>query len=370
MSAPDFLNDALKRWFSAPLGLADNDQAKTLRLKQARNVQRFRLGRPYSSAKVQFRKKPTTDVLVGHLFCFVQGPQRRVCIINLRTAEETFVGSPRPIENMHASNEILAFSGFKKCYVRSTSTDDAECKEFRIPGVGRTRSLTCSGRTVAYSYTTYSDQQPYHMNIYLFDYDSGRGHSFCPPFPEIAPEYAHLDWETHEVVLLDSRSRTVAVFYDNTSDDFSSLVYYVLCSFAGDKISCGSIRLRGVKLECFDGPVVVDRKGTPAITISSYVDVEVRSSLHQRSDDRTGSYRQMFLICPPEPGKEEYILQEIELNTMVCAFEERIGYWNGVVYKGIGCKQGPAAFCLRAGKWEKMDVRMLQHNIQSLASAF
>jgi hypothetical protein len=172
----------LAAWYDAPLSQFKNDHDHALHVKAAEHVQRLCSGRPYSFARKMMATAKRPSFLIDDTFCYVAPSLNQVCLLNLRTAKQVVVECPDGIEHVDASSEIVAFASWRACYARPISIDNGECKEFKVPGIGLPRSLTCSGRTVIFAYPKMSKIRE--VLVYVFDYDCGLGHSFSPHIVE------------------------------------------------------------------------------------------------------------------------------------------------------------------------------------------
>jgi hypothetical protein len=151
----------------------------------AEHVHRFHTGRPYSFGKVRVGYHSSyaiQSILVDDNFLYLKQGDRSIFVKNLRTSACFGISTPKQIRSFTASSELIAVATYQECYVCPYSEDIGSRKKFRIPYVGTERALTCSGRTVVHSATsgiTLTARRHHEdLTVYVFDYDSGKGHLF------------------------------------------------------------------------------------------------------------------------------------------------------------------------------------------------
>lgn len=178
---PDVVNQKLKAWYgkTLPTSVNPGEDDYVVRQRQAEHIFRICTGRPYNSLSIPIPWHPSTVVVVGDHFAWLNRDCRVLNVFNLRTGKIWQKQSParERFYGLKASDELIVFCTYKSCYASTLSGD--ESKNFRLLKP-EPASITCRGRTVAYGSALDTDS----ILIYIWDYDSGQGRSFEIPYTE------------------------------------------------------------------------------------------------------------------------------------------------------------------------------------------
>ena len=158
----------------------------------ARNVHRFRTGKPYDCLrppwaaascmdKVQGHVDMLVDMLVAHHFVWLQPDQRALNVCDLRSLE-TFhlqADTREKIKNAALSEELVAFTTISNtCYVIDLARGRKAMKKFKL-SPGMFQQLVCHGRLVFCAGFVSTQSQ---LMIYMWDFDAQSGSSFHVSF--------------------------------------------------------------------------------------------------------------------------------------------------------------------------------------------